>query len=95
MERETRVALFFAALTALFLLIIIWYERKSRSHRTAIAQLKQRYEQVIRNGDRKQALQLGREYYSKLRGNTLSVYDEQAITNDLSRIESADIPNGN
>jgi hypothetical protein len=95
MERETRVALFFAALALLLLLVIIWYERSARAKRIVIARLKQRYEQAIRDGDKKLSLQLGREYYGMLRGGSLSIYDEQSISNDLSTIVSRDISNGN
>jgi len=35
---------------------------------------------------RDSALQAGRKYYSSLRGGILTIYDEQAIANDLSSI---------
>ncbi|MDR6570061.1 hypothetical protein PV783_20120 [Chitinophaga sp. CC14] len=45
------------------------------------------YQQALRTDDRQLALKLGREYYSFLRGGSLSVYDEQALTNDLSTMK--------
>jgi hypothetical protein len=90
MERETRLILFFATLAVLFLFILAWYNRNVRAQRMAIARLKHFYEQAILDGDKRLALRLGREYYSKLRNGALSLYDEQAIANDLSTIASTD-----
>ncbi|WP_157977171.1 hypothetical protein [Taibaiella helva] len=50
-----------------------------------IAALKLHYEQLLKSGDKPAALVAGRAYYSALRdGKMLTMYDEQAITNDLS-----------
>ena len=50
-----------------------------------IAALKQHYDESLKGSDRRRALEAGRTYYSALRkGKTLTIYDEQAITNDLS-----------
>lgn len=45
-------------------------------------------QQPKNNQLREKALQAGREYYKSLRNGVLSIYDEQAITNDLSSIAS-------
>jgi hypothetical protein len=42
------------------------------------------YQQAMHSGDKAAALRAGRAYYAKLRGGRLTVYDEQALTNDLS-----------
>jgi hypothetical protein len=42
---------------------------------------------------RESTLQAGRKYYARLRGGKLSIYDEQALTNDLSIILSSDPKN--
>jgi hypothetical protein len=42
------------------------------------------YQQAIYSGNKRDALDKGRAYYSKLRGGKLTIYDEQALTNDLS-----------
>ena len=42
------------------------------------------YQQAIASGNKRNALDAGRAYYSKLRGGKLTIYDEQALTNDLS-----------
>lgn len=51
--------------------------------------LKRTYDEALRGTDKSKALHAGREYYSSLRSkNQLTVYDEQAITNDLSTMGS-------
>jgi len=56
--------------------------------RKRIATLKQHYEQSLQGTDKRMALDAGRSYYSALRkGKTLTIYDEQAITNDLSTMQ--------
>lgn len=63
----------------------IYYSfQHAESGRKELADLKQQYDKALKSGDRKTALEAGRKYYSTLRGGTLSIYDEQAITNDLS-----------
>lgn len=42
------------------------------------------YQDALQSGDRNRALQAGRSYYGFLRKGKLTIYDEQAITNDLS-----------
>jgi hypothetical protein len=46
--------------------------------------LKKEYEQSLKSGDKSAALESGRIYHSYLRAGSLSIYDEQAIANDLS-----------
>jgi hypothetical protein len=47
--------------------------------------LKQEYDAALKGTSKRAALQAGRAYYSALRkGKMLTIYDEQAITNDLS-----------
>lgn len=50
------------------------------------------YQAAIASGDKARALQAGRAYYSYLRGGAfgggkLTIYDEQAITNDLNTMK--------
>lgn len=64
-------------------LLIIYCAGNVRKKR--IAALKRYYEELLQRTDKRAALDAGRAYYAALRGNhTLTVYDEQAITNDLS-----------
>lgn len=49
------------------------------------AQIKQRYELALKGADKRAALDAGRAYYSSIRkAKILTMYDEQAITNDLN-----------
>ncbi|MDP1843349.1 MAG: hypothetical protein Q8K64_08010 [Sediminibacterium sp.] len=55
------------------------------NQRKKIRELKKEYDQSLRGKDKKRALDAGRAYYSAIRGfGKLTIYDEQAITNDLS-----------
>lgn len=52
------------------------------------AQKKEKYMAAIARGDKSAALILGREYYASMRSNgKLTIYDEQAIANDLSTMK--------
>ena len=42
------------------------------------------YQLAIKSGNKRDALAAGRAYYAKARGGKLTIYDEQALTNDLS-----------
>lgn len=46
--------------------------------------LYQEYQKAISSGDKSAALQAGRAYHSHMRGGSLTLMDEQQITNDLS-----------
>ena len=53
-----------------------------------IETLKLKYNATLRGTDKKAALEAGRAYYSELRNKkVLTIYDEQAITNDLSTMK--------
>lgn len=50
------------------------------------------YQDAIHSGDKGNALYLGRRYYARIRGGVLgrgqlTIYDEQAITNDLTTMK--------
>lgn len=49
--------------------------------------LKEEYDEALRGTDKKNALEAGRKYYRSLRGGNLTIYDEQAITNDLNTMK--------
>ena len=56
---------------------------QQKSNRTK--ELKAEYEAALNSGDKKAALEAGRAYYSFQREDgKLTIFDEQAITNDLS-----------
>ncbi len=67
---------------------LIWYVVYSEmKHHKLKARLKDEYAKALRSGDKQKALEAGRKYYAKLRGGRLTIYDEQAITNDLSTMK--------
>jgi len=60
-------------------IIVSVYKAKERKR------LHQAYRTALSGTDKRTALAAGRAYYSALRkGGSLTIYDEQAITNDLS-----------
>lgn len=57
----------------------------NRNNRRRLERLKLHYDQALKGSNKKTALDAGRAYYSALRkNNVLTIYDEQAITNDLT-----------
>lgn len=74
-----------SAILVILLLIGYLYKRHTDkvSHERQLADLWETYQNALNSGDKKIALVAGREYYSFIRGGTLSVYDEAAIQNDL------------
>ena len=69
----------------------------TRSERKSHKQLiKTNYEQALKGTDKNLALQLGRKYYSSLRNyGILTIYDEQALANDLSTMKTTTDGNSN
>lgn len=66
--------------------IAIWVN-VAKSNR--LKQLKENYDDALRGTDKRVALETGRAYYSALREDgKLTIYDEQAITNDLSAMKT-------
>jgi len=78
--------------TVLAIPCIIWAlkvdKRKKRMLADEIDQAKTEYESALKANDKVKALALGRIYYSLLRRGALTIYDEQAIANDLSTIDN-------
>lgn len=51
--------------------------------------LKKDFEEALKNYDKKAALEAGRKYYASIRpGGKLTIYDEQALTNDISTMKT-------
>jgi|GEM_PF-6041778 len=54
-----------------------------------ISKAKQAYDRALQGQNKREALEAGRKYYSKLRKDgKLTIYDEQAITNDIAAMDS-------
>ena len=72
------------AIAVVIVLIILALRDKGRHAQ----KLKAEYDEALKSGDRGRALQAGRAYYAALRtGSTLTIYDEQAIANDLKTMD--------
>lgn len=50
--------------------------------------LKAEYDDALSGTNKSKALKAGRAYYSALRSGNLTIYDEQAITNDISAMRT-------
>ena len=70
---------------AILVAIVLYARNKNRKQK----RLKEAYDDALRSGDKRKALEAGRAYYSFLRSGKLTMYDEQAINNDLIAMDSA------
>lgn len=67
-----------------FGIVIIAAIKKSQD----LKRIKAQYDDALLKSNKREALRLGRLYYSSLRGKgKLTIYDEQAITNDISTMK--------
>lgn len=87
MESETRFYIFTAVLIGI-VIFILWHFEKARKNKIEEAKrIYILYQDALKRKDKAEALGLGRKYYAMLRRrNRLTIYDEQAITNDLNSI---------
>lgn len=66
---------------------VILYRRKLKNDK--IADLKAKYVHALKGHDKGAALAAGRAYYASLRKDRmLTLYDEQAINNDISTMDT-------
>jgi hypothetical protein len=79
----------FIVIVTTVILFILFFAIQSNKK---ITSLQQHYHEALKGADKRAALDAGRAYYSALRKNkTLTVYDEQAITNDLSTMQASPV----
>ena len=83
---------FVLTVALLFIVFFIVYRNiqkgKRQKHETEfLRKLKNDYDTALRSGDKAKALELGRNYYRYKRNHELTIYDEQAIANDLSAMK--------
>lgn len=64
----------------------------SNSNKEKSQKLYTAYHQALASKNKAAALEAGRAYYPFKRNGTLSVYDEQAIANDLTAYTQPDSP---
>jgi hypothetical protein len=88
---QNQLFLIFGVVAALVVALYILYVRasnqKHKANQIQTETLRQQYLQTIKAGDKPAALQAGRNYYSSLRGGRLTIYDEQALANDLAAMK--------
>ncbi len=78
------VVIIFSTLIIIVLSLTFYFYRKGSAK---LQSLWDDYVEALSGGDKKRALDAGRLYYKHLRGGRLTIYDEQAITNDLSTMK--------
>ena len=59
-------------------------EKLGKEHKLLAETLEAEYRKARLSGDKSKALEAGRAYYAHLRQGTLTIYDEQALSNDLA-----------
>lgn len=79
---NTNLIIFCVVLLIIGVVIAVY----QKGRRALVRESREAYVAAIKSGNKQRALEAGRKYYSELRGGTLSLYDEQAIANDLSTI---------
>ncbi len=84
MQKSDLVVIVFGMLIiAVLILYVLLHIRKNKELET----LWEAYNAARASGDREKALKTGRAYYRRRRGRT-SMYDEQAIANDLNTMNA-------
>jgi hypothetical protein len=84
MSTSNQIIVIFSTLIAITLFVTyLLYKRGNKT----LERLWNEYKQALQSGDKKRALDAGRRYYSRLRNGRLTIYDEQAIANDLSTMK--------
>ena len=70
------------------LLYQMFAKPKKKEHEAEfLAKLEQQYKEALRANDKGRALELGRNYYRYKRNGELTIYDEQALANDLATMK--------
>lgn len=86
-EQEQRLYFFIAVLAIIAIAFIFYFINKHNKKMIQAYAIKQEYNKALASKNKPLALKLGREYYGMLRYNgILTIYDEQAIANDLASI---------
>lgn len=74
----------------ILLLIAIAFYRKGK--KSFVQEKKAAYLAALKSGDKQAALIAGRNFYEEARGGVLTIKDEQAIANDLSKMTLLNVP---
>jgi hypothetical protein len=92
MSTEIRFTIFIVVIACIIGFILYTGLNDAKKNLMLADELKSQYQKALQDKNKQLALQLGRQYYTALRktsifGNgRLTIYDEQAITNDIASI---------
>jgi hypothetical protein len=79
----------FVIIASVFFIFLKKQKKDEAKRKANIKLLKEKYDAAIKIGDKQEALACGRKYYAALRdGKRLTIYDEQAISNDLAAMKN-------
>jgi hypothetical protein len=97
---EFVLSLFPLIIFCLIFYLIFSYAQKLGKQRRKVTQAYENAKEALRKNPRdvilrETALNAGRKYYATIRGGILSIYDEQALANDLSMIVGSEFKNKN
>ncbi|WP_242055197.1 MULTISPECIES: hypothetical protein [Nostocales] len=97
---EIVLSLFPLIIFCLIFYLIFSYANKLGKQRTKVTHAYEYAKEALRKNPRdvilrETALNAGRKYYATIRGGILSIYDEQALANDLSMIVGSEFKNKN
>lgn len=84
---ENKEIFFGGLLVAFAIFCFLVYRAIKNNDKEKAQSIYEDYKKALANGNKPLALELGRKYYGTLRGGDLTIYDEQAIANDLSTIK--------
>jgi len=91
-ESNNQIGDYFETLIGLAIVIAIIYflGKAGNARNQKIEKLKDQYDNALRGTNKAAALTAGRAYYAALRGpgKSLTIYDEQAIGNDIATMKS-------
>jgi hypothetical protein len=82
-EPEKILLVFGVLIGVVIILTLIWYKKGGNRRET----LRVEYEEALKGTDKRAALEAGRKYYAELRYGRLTIYDEQAIANDINTMK--------
>jgi hypothetical protein len=76
----------FAVIVIIAVIAIVVFVKKKKNEK--IQTLKNAYDEALRGTDKQRAVAAGRAYYGSLRKDSApTIYDETAITNDVSAMK--------
>lgn len=91
---DTSASLLLLVINLIPFAIIVFFIYQKAQHKRLLKSLFVNYQNALKDGDKRKALAAGREYYEATRSRyaglvkgRLTIYDEQAINNDMKIME--------